>query len=158
MSRISPFLWFDTQAEEAANLYVSIFPNSKIVSASRYGEAGPGPAGSVMTISFELDGLPVTALNGGPHFKLTEAFSMSVDCADQGEVDRYWDQLIADGGQPSRCGWLKDRFGLSWQIVPRALPRLLQDPDRAKAQRVMGAMLKMSKLDVATLEAAAART
>lgn len=155
MSRISPFLWFDSQAEQAANLYVSIFPNSRITSSSRYGEAGPGPAGSVMTISFELDGLPVTALNGGPHFKLTEAFSMSVDCADQAEVDRYWDRLIADGGQPSQCGWLKDRFGLSWQIVPRALPRLLQDPDRAKAQRVMTAMLKMTKLDVATLEAAA---
>ena len=158
MSRISPFLWFDDQAEEAANLYVSIFPNSKITGSTRYSAVGPGPAGSVMTVSFELDGLPVTALNGGPHFKFTEAISMSVDCADQGEVDRYWDQLIADGGQPSRCGWLKDRFGLSWQIVPRALPRLLQDPDRAKAQRVMGAMLKMSKLDVATLEAAAART
>ena len=109
-----------------------------------------------MTVSFELDGLPVTALNGGPHFKLSEAFSMSVDCADQAEVDRYWDALVADGGKPSQCGWLKDRFGLSWQIVPRVLPRLLQDPDRAKAQRVMAAMLNMSRLDVAALEAAAA--
>lgn len=150
MGRISPFLWFDTQAKEAAELYVSIFPNSKITGTS------PGPGGSVMTVSFELDGLPVTALNGGPHFKLTEAFSMSVDCADQAEVDRYWDALLANGGQPSQCGWLKDRFGLSWQIVPRALPRLLGDPDRAKAQRVMAAMLKMVKLDVAALEAAAA--
>ncbi len=156
MSRISPFLWYDSEAEAAAQLYVSIFPNSKITSVSRYGEAGPGKPGSAMTVSFELDGLPVTALNGGPHFKLTEAFSMSVDCADQTEVDRYWNALIEDGGQPSRCGWLKDRFGLSWQIVPRALPRLLTDPDRAKAQRVMAAMLKMSKLDVAQLEAAAA--
>lgn len=156
MSRISPFLWFDTEAEAAAELYVGIFPNSRITSISRYGEAGPGPAGSAMTVSFELDGLPVTALNGGPHFKLSEAFSMSVDCADQAEVDRYWDALVADGGKPSQCGWLKDRFGLSWQIVPRALPRLLQDPDRAKAQRVMAAMLNMSRLDVAALEAAAA--
>ena len=156
MSRISPFLWYDSEAEAAAQLYVSIFPNSKITSVSRYGEAGPGKPGSAMTVGFELDGLPVTALNGGPHFKLTEAFSMSVDCADQTEVDRYWNALIEDGGQPSRCGWLKDRFGLSWQIVPRALPRLLTDPDRAKAQRVMAAMLKMSKLDVAQLEAAAA--
>ena len=156
MSRISPFLWYDSEAEAAAQLYVSIFPNSKITSVSRYGEAGPGKPGSAMTVSFELDGLPVTALNGGPHFKLTEAFSMSVDCADQTEVDRYWNALIEDGGQPSRCGWLKDRFGLSWQIVPRALPRLLTDADRAKAQRVMAAMLKMSKLDVAQLEAAAA--
>ncbi len=156
MGRISPFLWFDTEAEPAAELYVSIFPNSKITSVSRYGDAGPGQPGAAMTVSFELDGLPVTALNGGPHFKLTEAFSMSVDCENQAEVDRYWDALIADGGQPSQCGWLKDRFGLSWQIVPRALPRLLSDPDRAKAQRVMAAMLKMSRLDVAALEAAAA--
>ena len=156
MSRISPFLWFDDQAEEAAKLYVSLFPNSKITSVSRYGEAGPGEPGSVMIVSFELDGLSVTALNGGPVFKLSEAFSMSVDCADQAEVDRYWDALIEHGGQPSQCGWLKDRFGLSWQIVPRALPRLLGDPDRAKAQRVMAAMMKMSKIDVAALEAAAA--
>ena len=155
MSRISPFLWFDDQAEEAANLYVSVFPNSRITGASRYGEVGPGKPGSVMTISFEIDGLPVTALNGGPIFRFNEAFSMSVDCADQAEVDRYWDALIEGGGQSSQCGWLKDRFGLSWQIVPRILPRLLSDPDRAKAQRVMTAMLKMSRLDVAALEAAA---
>jgi predicted 3-demethylubiquinone-9 3-methyltransferase (glyoxalase superfamily) len=154
MSRITPFLWFDDQAEQAAEFYVSVFPNSKITGVTRYGEAGPGKAGSAMTVSFELDGLPVTALNGGPYFKLTEAFSMSVDCADQAEVDRYWDKLL-EGGQPSQCGWLKDRFGLSWQIVPRILPRLLADPDRAKSQRVMAAMLKMIKLDVAGLEAAA---
>jgi predicted 3-demethylubiquinone-9 3-methyltransferase (glyoxalase superfamily) len=156
MSRISPFLWFDHQAEEAANLYVSIFPNSKVTGSTRYGAAGPGPAGSVMTISFELDGLPVTALNGGPIFKFTEAVSMSVDCADQAEVDRYWDGLLADGGQPSQCGWLKDRYGLSWQIVQRALTLMLADPDKALSQRVMRAMMKMGKLDVAALEAAAA--
>jgi predicted 3-demethylubiquinone-9 3-methyltransferase (glyoxalase superfamily) len=156
MGRITPFLWFDDQAEAAAEVYVSLFPNSRITGVSRYGEAGPGEPGSVMTVSFELDGSPVTALNGGPHFRLTEAFSMSVDCADQAEVDRYWDGLLADGGEPSRCGWLKDRFGLSWQIVPRVLPRLLADPDRAKAQRVMAAMLQMARLDVAALEAAAA--
>jgi predicted 3-demethylubiquinone-9 3-methyltransferase (glyoxalase superfamily) len=156
MGRIAPFLWFDSEAEAAANLYVSLFPNSRITSVSRYGEAGPGPAGSAMTVSFELDGLKVTALNGGPVYKLSPAFSMSVECADQAEVDRYWDGLLADGGRPSQCGWLTDRFGLSWQIVPTALPRLLQDPDKAKAQRVMMAMLKMIKLDVAALEAAAA--
>ncbi len=154
MSRISPFLWYDSEAEAAAQLYVSIFPNSKITRVTRYGEAGPGKPGSAMTVSFELDGLPVTALNGGPHFKLSEAFSMSVDCADQAEVDRYWNALIEGGGEPSQCGWLKDRFGLSWQIVPRALPHLLAGPDRAKAQRVMAAMMKMSKLEVAELEAA----
>ena len=156
MSRISPFLWFDHEAEEAANLYVSIFPNSKITGSTRYGAAGPGPGGSVMTISFELDGLQVTALNGGPTFRFTEAISMSVDCADQAEVDRYWDGLLAGGGQPSQCGWLKDRYGLSWQIVPRALPRLLADPDKARSQRVMRTMMQMVKLDVAKLEAAAA--
>ena len=156
MSRISPFLWFDTQAEQAAELYVSIFPNSRITGVTRYGEGGPGKPGSAMTVSFELDGLKVTALNGGPHFQLSEAFSMSVDCADQAEVDRYWDALLEGGGKPSQCAWLKDRFGLSWQIVPRALPRLLGDPDRAKSQRVMAAMLKMSKIDVAALAAAAA--
>jgi predicted 3-demethylubiquinone-9 3-methyltransferase (glyoxalase superfamily) len=156
MGRISPFLWFDDQAEEAANLYVSLFPNSRIARVDRYGEAGPGKPGSVMTISFELDGLPVTALNGGPVFKFNEAFSMSVDCADQAEVDRYWHALIENGGRASQCGWLKDRFGLSWQIVPSALPRLLADPDRARAQRVMAAMLEMVKLDVAKLEEAAA--
>ena len=156
MGRISPFLWYASEAEQAAELYVSISPNSRITAVSRYGEAGPGTAGSAMTVSFELDGLPVTALNGGPYYQLNPAFSMSVDCADQAEVDRYWDALLADGGKPSQCGWLTDRFGLSWQIVPSALPGLLQDPDKAKSQRVMKAMLQMIKLDVATLEAAAA--
>ena len=149
MGRISPFLWFDHQAEEAANLYVSLFPNSKIIGTTRYGEAGPGAPGSVMTVSFELDGLAVTALNGGPYFKLTEAFSMSVDCADQAEVDRYWDRLLEGGGQPSQCGWLKDRFGLSWQIVPANLPGLIKHP------KAMQAMLQMKKLDIAELERAA---
>jgi predicted 3-demethylubiquinone-9 3-methyltransferase (glyoxalase superfamily) len=155
MLKISPFLWFDDQAEDAANLYVSVFPNSRIVDVARYGEAGPGSAGAVMTVQFELDGLPVTALNGGPVFRLTEAFSFSVTCDDQAEVDRYWTALL-DGGQESQCGWLKDRFGLSWQIVPTALPRLLADPDRARAGRAMQAMLGMRKLDIAALEAAAA--
>jgi len=155
MPKIHPFLWFDDQAEEAAKLYVSLFKNSKIGRTVRYGEGGPGPKGQVMTIEFELDGQPVTALNGGPVFKFTEAVSFSVDCEDQAEVDRYWTALM-DGGQESQCGWLKDRFGFSWQIVPKALPRLLSDPDRAKAQRVMAAMMKMRKLDVAALEAAAA--
>ena len=155
MSRITPFLWFDDQAEAAAEFYVSLFPNSRITEVSRYGEAGPGKPGSVMTISFELDGLPVTALNGGPYFRLTEAFSMSVYCADQAEVDRYWDALL-DGGQASQCGWLKDRFGLSWQVVPTRLTELIGDSDPATSQRVMSAMLKMRKIDIAALEQAAA--
>jgi predicted 3-demethylubiquinone-9 3-methyltransferase (glyoxalase superfamily) len=156
MLKVTPFLWFDDQAEQAAEFYVSLIPNSKITGVSRYGEAGPGVPGSAMTVTFELDGLPVTALNGGPAFSFTEAFSFSVPCEDQAEVDRYWSALTADGGQESRCGWLKDRFGLSWQIVPKALPRLLGDPDRARANRAMQAMLKMNKLVVADLEAAAA--
>lgn len=151
MPRITPFLWFDNQAETAANFYVSIFPNSKITKVGRQGAEG-----GVMTIEFELDGQVVTALNGGPHFKLTEAFSLWVDCADQAEVDYYWDRLTADGGQPSRCGWLKDQFGLSWQIVPRALVDFMTDPDRAKAGRVFQAMMNMTKIDIAQLEAAAA--
>lgn len=156
MQKITPFLWFDDQAETAARLYVSLFKNSSIGEITRYGEAGPGPAGQVMTISFVLDGQPFTALNGGPHYKFTEAMSLSVSCEDQAEVDRLWDALIADGGEPGPCGWLKDRWGLSWQIVPSALPKLLGDPDRAKSQRVMQAMMKMGKLEVAGLEAAAA--
>jgi predicted 3-demethylubiquinone-9 3-methyltransferase (glyoxalase superfamily) len=156
MLKVTPFLWFDDQAEQAAEFYVSLIPNSKITGVSRYGEAGPGVPGSAMTVTFELDGLPVTALNGGPAFSFTEAFSFSVPCEDQAEVDRYWSALTAGGGQESRCGWLKDRFGLSWQVVPNALPRLLGDPDRARANRAMQAMLKMNKLVVADLEAAAA--
>jgi predicted 3-demethylubiquinone-9 3-methyltransferase (glyoxalase superfamily) len=153
--RITPFLWFDGQAEEAANFYVSIFPNSKIGSTSRYGEAGPGPKGSVMTVAFDLDGLSFTGINGGPMFKFTEAISLVVHCETQAEVDHYWDKLSA-GGQQVQCGWLKDKYGLSWQIVPNALIELVQDKDPAKSQRVMAAMMQMKKIDIAGLQAAAA--
>jgi predicted 3-demethylubiquinone-9 3-methyltransferase (glyoxalase superfamily) len=156
MPKITPFLWFDDQAEEAMNFYVSIFRNSKVGQVSRYPDGGRGEPGKVMTASFELDGQPFTALNGGPHFKFNEAVSFYVDCDDQAEVDRLWDALLSGGGTPSQCGWLKDRFGVSWQIVPAALPRLMSDPDRERAARVTQAMLKMIKLDVAALEAAAA--
>ena len=155
MQKVSPCLWFDTAAEEAARFYVSLFPNSRIVEVSRYGEAGPKPAGTVMTVVFEIDGRSFIALNGGPEFSFSEALSMSVDCEDQAEVDRLW-AALSEGGQPGPCGWLKDRYGLSWQIVPRALMRLLKDPDRARANRVMQAMLKMGKIEVGALEAAAA--
>lgn len=151
--KITPFLWFDTQAEEAANFYVSIFKNSKIGKVSRYGDAGPGPKGSVMVISFQLEGLEFTALNGGPHFKFTPAISMMVNCDTQPEVDELWEKL-SQGGRKDRCGWLQDKYGLSWQIVPTALGRLMSSPDRDKANRVMQAMLKMDKLDIATLERA----
>jgi predicted 3-demethylubiquinone-9 3-methyltransferase (glyoxalase superfamily) len=154
MPKITPFLWFDHQAEEAANLYVSLFPNSRITRLVRSGGAGPGPAGRVMTAEFELDGRPVIALNGGPHFQFTEAFSFSVECEDQAEIDRYWDGLLAGGGKPSQCGWLKDPFGLSWQIVPKVLPHLIGDPDPEKARRATQAMLKMVKLDIAELRRA----
>jgi predicted 3-demethylubiquinone-9 3-methyltransferase (glyoxalase superfamily) len=154
MQKITPFLWFDSQAEEAAKFYTSIFKNSKMGAITRYGEAGPGPKGSVMVASFELGGTKFTALNGGPMFKFTEAISFVVDCETQEEVDDYWNRL-SEGGAPQQCGWLKDRFGLSWQIVPSALPRLLTDPDPAKANRVMQAMLQMTKIDIAGLEQAA---
>jgi predicted 3-demethylubiquinone-9 3-methyltransferase (glyoxalase superfamily) len=152
-SRITPFLWFDGKAEEAASFYISVFPNSKIGSVGRYGPGSPGPEGTVMTVSFELDGLPFVALNGGPHFTFSPAISFVVDCTTQAEVDYYWDKL-AVGGKPQRCGWLTDRYGVTWQIVPRVLPRLLQNPDREKSGRVMQAMLQMVKLDIAALEAA----
>jgi predicted 3-demethylubiquinone-9 3-methyltransferase (glyoxalase superfamily) len=155
MQKITPFLWFDGNAEEAMNFYTSVFKNAKVGNISRYGEAGPGPAGSVLTASFELEGLEFTALNGGPHFKFNEAISFHVACESQAEVDYFWDGLGA-GGQIQQCGWLKDKFGVSWQIVPTALPRLLGNPDRAKANRVMQAMLEMKKLDIAALERAAA--
>ena len=155
MPKIAPFLWFDTEAEEAARFYVSLFPNSKLGAISRYGEAGPGKAGSVMTVSFELDGLPVTALNGGPTYKFSEAVSFQVACEDQAEVDRYWDALTANGGQEGPCAWLKDRWGLSWQIVPKALPELLSSPDRSRAMRATQAMLQMKKIDIAKLREAA---
>ncbi len=154
IQKITPFLWFDHQAEEAARYYVSIFPNSKIVKVLRYGEAGPGPAGSAMTVEFQLEGLTFVALNGGPHFKFTEAISFVVNCQTQDEVDTCWDKLSA-GGVEVQCGWLKDRFGLSWQIVPTVLPQLLSDPDPEKAGRVMKAMLQMKKLDIRALQEAA---
>ena len=155
MPAITPCLWFDTQGEEAATFYVSVFPNSRILSTSHYGDAGPGPAGSVLTVEFELDGQPFTALNGGPEFTFSEAVSFQIDCANQEEVDYYWSGLTVDGGEEGPCGWVKDRFGLSWQVVPRRLVELLADPDAARAQRAMQAMLGMKKLDVAALEAAA---
>ena len=155
MPKITPFLWFNDKAEEAANLYVSIFPNSKMLSVSRYGDAGPGPKGSVMTVAFELDGEPFTALNGGPNFTFTPAVSFVVHCDRQQEIDDYWAKLTA-GGKPVQCGWLEDKYGLSWQIVPKVLMRLLQDTDPAKSQRVMKAMMQMVKIDIAQLEAAAA--
>jgi predicted 3-demethylubiquinone-9 3-methyltransferase (glyoxalase superfamily) len=151
--RISSCLWFDGQAEEAANFYVSIFKNSKITAVSRYGDAGPGPKGGVMVVGFELDGQAFTALNGGPMFKFTEAISMIVHCDTQAEVDYYWEKLSA-GGQPGRCAWLKDKFGVSWQIVPTALIQLMQDKDTAKSARVMQAMLQMTKIDIAGLQRA----
>ena len=153
MSKINPFLWFDRQAEEAANHYVSIFRNSKIVHVARYGDAGPGPKGSVLVITFQLAGQEFMALNGGPQFKFTEAISLLVNCETQQEVDELWNKLSA-GGQPSRCGWLKDKFGLSWQIVPIALGKMMSDKDPAKARRVMEAMLQMDKLDVDRLKQA----
>jgi len=155
MQNISPFLWFDDQAEQAAQRYVEIFPNSRIVSVTRYGEGAPQPAGSALNVSFVLDGLAVQALNGGPAFTFTEAISLQVSVPDQAECDRVWDALLADGGQPGQCGWLTDRWGLSWQVVPSALPQLLSDPDRGRADRAMAAMLTMSKIDVAALRAAA---
>jgi predicted 3-demethylubiquinone-9 3-methyltransferase (glyoxalase superfamily) len=153
MQKITPFLWFDTQAEAAANFYVSIFNNSRVVKIARYGDAGPGPKGSVMTVVFELEGQEFIALNGGPHFKFTEAISFSVACKTQEEVDRFWDKL-SEGGQQSQCGWLKDKYGLSWQINPTILGEMLSDPDPQKSKRVMEAMLKMKKIDIAALKKA----
>jgi predicted 3-demethylubiquinone-9 3-methyltransferase (glyoxalase superfamily) len=153
MQKISPFLWFDNEAEEAMNHYVSIFKNSKAGSITRYGDAGPGPKGSVMTASFELEGQQFTALNGGPQFKFTEAVSFVVSCETQEEVDRLWDKL-SEGGQTQQCGWLKDKFGLSWQIVPSVLIEMMKDPDPQKSQRVMEAMLQMTKIEIARLKQA----
>jgi predicted 3-demethylubiquinone-9 3-methyltransferase (glyoxalase superfamily) len=151
--KITTFLWFDKEAEEAAAHYTSIFKNSKILSVARYGDAGPGPKGAAMTVSFQLEGQEFIALNGGPHFKFTEAISLLVNCDTQQEVDELWSRLSA-GGEESQCGWLKDRFGLSWQIIPTALFRLMQDPDPEKAKRVTEAMLQMKKIDIARLEQA----
>lgn len=150
MPKITPFLWFDNQAEEAAKFYVAIFKNSRILEISRYGEAGPGPKGSVMTVRFELDGQEFIGLNGGPHFKFTEAVSLYVDCKTQEEVDEYWKKLLEGGGE-SQCGWLKDKYGLSWQVIPTVLGQMLSDPDPAKSKRVMEAMLKMKKIDITGL-------
>ncbi len=153
--QIVPNLWFDTQAEQAAEFYVSVFPNSRILSTARYPEGAPGPAGEVMTVDFELDGQRFTGINGGPQFTFDEAVSFVVPCADQAEVDRYWDALTGDGGEESMCGWCKDRFGLSWQVVPDGMDELFADPDPARVQRAMQAMLGMRKLDLAALRAAA---
>lgn len=151
--KITPFLWFDNQAEEAVNFYVSIFKNSRIKSLSRYGDAGPGPRGSVMVVSFQLEGQDFTALNGGPIFKFTPAISFLVGCETQEEVDEFWEKLSA-GGRKDRCGWLHDKFGLSWQIVPTILGKLMSDPDREKSNRVVQAMLQMDKLDISKLQQA----
>jgi predicted 3-demethylubiquinone-9 3-methyltransferase (glyoxalase superfamily) len=153
MTRITPFLWFESQAEEAASFYVSVFSNSRILEIVRYGDAGPGPAGSVMTVAFELDGLTFTALNGGPLFRFNESLSFVVSCESQAQLDALW-QALSAGGQQDRCGWLKDRYGLSWQVVPAVLSQLLGDKDPAKARRTMQAMLKMGKLDIAALQRA----
>ena len=159
MQKITPFLWFDTQAEEAANFYTSIFKNSKITTVTRYDEAGAKaanrPAGSLMTVGFELEGQPFTAINGGPIFKFTEAISFAVNCEDQKEVDHYWDKLCEGGDEKAQqCGWLKDKFGLSWQIVPRQLGEMLGDKDPERSKRVMQAMLQMKKIDVEGLKKA----
>jgi predicted 3-demethylubiquinone-9 3-methyltransferase (glyoxalase superfamily) len=160
LTKITPCLWFDSEGEEAAKFYTGIFPNSKIGEISRYGEEGKEfhgkEAGSVLTVAFELDGQPFTALNGGPIFKFTEAISLQINCETQAEIDHYWEKL-GEGGDPQaqQCGWLKDKFGLSWQVVPRALEKLLSGPDEAKKGRVMAALFQMKKLDLATLEAAA---
>jgi predicted 3-demethylubiquinone-9 3-methyltransferase (glyoxalase superfamily) len=153
MQKITPFLWFDNNAEEAVNHYLSIFKNSKITKIVRYGDAGPGPKGSVMTIAFQLEGQDFIALNGGPIFKFTEAISLSVDCKTQTEVDEVWEKL-SDGGQQGQCGWLKDKYGLSWQINPSILVEMLQDKDAEKSKRVMQAMLQMRKIDITGLKRA----
>ena len=153
MQKITPCLWFDNNAEEAVNHYLSIFKNSKINKILRCGDAGPGPKGSILTIAFQLEGQDFIALNGGPIFKFNEAISLSVDCKSQIEVDDLWEKL-SNGGQKSQCGWLKDKFGLSWQVVPSALVEMLQDPDAEKAKRVMAAMMQMGKIDIAILKQA----
>ena len=153
MQKITPFLWFDDKAEEAMNFYVSTFKNSKRGRISRYGEAGPGPKGTVMVATFQLEGQDFIALNGGPHFKFTEAISLVVNCETQDEVDAFWEKL-SEGGSKGQCGWLKDKYGLSWQVVPTALGKLMSDPDPEKSKRVMTAMLKMTKMDIQGLQQA----
>jgi predicted 3-demethylubiquinone-9 3-methyltransferase (glyoxalase superfamily) len=154
MTRITPCLWFDTEGEEAAAFYVSLFKNSRITEVSRYGDAGPRPAGTVMVVAFELDGQPFTALNGGPEFTFNEAISLQIDCSSQEEVDHYWEGLTA-GGEEGPCGWLKDRYGVSWQVVPNEVIALFQDPDAGRSQRAMAAMMTMKKIDIAAVKAAA---
>jgi predicted 3-demethylubiquinone-9 3-methyltransferase (glyoxalase superfamily) len=154
VEKITPCLWFDTEGEEAANFYVSVFKNSRILEISRYGEAGPRPAGTVMLVTFELDGQEFMALNGGPEFKFNEAVSFHLSCETQEEVDSYWDSLT-EGGEAGPCGWLKDKYGVSWQVIPRGLNELLGDPNPEKSQRAMKAMLTMSKIDIAALKQAA---
>lgn len=153
MQKVTPFLWFDNQAEEAANYYVSIFPNSKVGAISRYGESGPGPKGTVMVAEFQLDGQEFTALNGGPQFKFTEAISFVVNCETQEEVDYYWEKLL-QGGKEQQCGWLKDKYGLSWQIVPTVFIEMMRDKDTAKTERLMKAVMQMVKPDIATMKRA----
>jgi predicted 3-demethylubiquinone-9 3-methyltransferase (glyoxalase superfamily) len=154
MPRITPNLWFDTQSKEAAEFYVSVFPNSKITDVTYYPEGAPRP-GEVLTVNFVLDGQEYTAIDGGPQFTFDEAISLLINCADQAEVDYYWEKLTADGGEESQCGWLKDKFGLSWQVVPEGFEKVMNDPDPARAQRAMQAMYAMKKLDLAALQAAA---
>ena len=151
-SKIKPFLWFEHQAEEAAKFYTSIFKNSKMGALARYPEGSPGPAGSVMTVAFQIEGQDFIALNGGPEFKFTEAVSFVIECETQDEIDYYWDKLLASGGTPVQCGWLKDRYGLSWQVVPAGMDRIFSGKDKARAQRAMQALLKMVKLDMKALE------
>ncbi|KGH44556.1 3-demethylubiquinone-9 3-methyltransferase [Modestobacter caceresii] len=153
--KIVPNLWFDSQAEEAADYYIDVFGEGRVLSVARYPEGAPGPAGSVMSVEFELAGQRFVGINGGPQFPFTEAVSFQIDCADQAEVDRYWDRLVGDGGEESQCGWLKDRYGLSWQVVPAGMEELFADPDPSRAQRAVQAMLGMRKLDLAALRAAA---
>jgi predicted 3-demethylubiquinone-9 3-methyltransferase (glyoxalase superfamily) len=157
MQKITPFLWFNEQAEEAANFYVSIFQNSKVNNVSRCGDGGPRPKGSVMVVSFQLEGQNFTAMNGGPQYTFTPAISFMVSCESQSEVDDFWEKLGA-GGKPGRCGWLQDKFGVSWQIIPKDLGRLMSDPDPAKAAKVMNALLRMDKIDIAKLEQASEGT
>jgi len=154
MQKIRPFLWFDGNAEEAMNFYVSVFKNSRIISVSRYGEAGPGPNGTVMSATFQLEGQEFLALNGGPKYQFTPAISLFVNCESQQEVDELWEKLTADGGKPDRCGWLRDKYGLSWQIIPSALGKLLGNKDPERAKRAMEAMLQMDKIDIKRLEQA----
>ena len=154
MQKIMPFLWFDNQAEEAAKFYLAVFKNGRILKTVRTGDAGPGPKGAVLTVLFELHGQQFTALNGGPHFKFTEAISLVVSCETQAEIDSLWMQLSADGGKEGRCGWVQDKYGLWWQVVPPVLPELLADQDPARAARTMQAMMQMGKLDIAALQQA----